>query len=122
MCQHRGCIGRERTGDFALDMPEASLHTLRPLAGLAAAQSIIEALKQHLAPPRPQVIPGGPPGALPPQMMQQYAEEEEVAEGRVARPGMPCSVVRKIFIQKLRRICKPEEGRRADGGQMWNVQ
>ncbi|CAE7294432.1 unnamed protein product [Symbiodinium pilosum] len=54
--------------------------------GLAAAQNILEALKPHLAPARPQVVPGYPPGALPPQMMQQYAEEEESAgEGKVAR-------------------------------------
>ena len=66
------------------DLDTLSAYALR---GLAAAQSILEALKQHLAPPRPQVIPGGPPGALPPQMMQQYAaEEDEVAgEGKVAR-------------------------------------
>jgi len=55
--------------------------------GLAAAQSIIEALKPHLAPARVYVpAGGGPPGSLPPQMMQQYAEEEaEVGEGKVAR-------------------------------------
>eukprot|EP00439_Symbiodinium_sp_Y106_P047685 s3034_g6.t1 len=101
----RNSVFGARTGDFALDMPEASLHTLRPLAGLAAAQSIIEALKQHLAPPRPQVIPGGPPGALPPQMMQQYAEEEEVAEGRVARtrergPAMDVKALSPDVIKK----------------------
>ncbi|CAE7463185.1 unnamed protein product [Symbiodinium necroappetens] len=73
--------------------------------GLASAQSIIEALKQHLAPPRPQVVPGGPPGALPPQMMQQYAEEEEVSEGRVARtrergPAMDVKALSPDVIKK----------------------
>lgn len=54
--------------------------------GLEAAQAVLDALKQHLAPaPVRAATAGG--GGLPPQMLMQEAEEEgEGTERRVARP------------------------------------
>eukprot|EP00434_Breviolum_minutum_P028630 symbB.v1.2.025334.t1/scaffold2447.1/size78899/8 len=57
--------------------------------GLEAAQVVLDALKQHLAPaPTRSAYPAGPGGGLPPQMLQgeMLEEEEETGERRVARP------------------------------------
>lgn len=52
--------------------------------GLEAAQAVLDALKQHLA---PAPIRAAPAGGLPPQMLMQEAEEEgDGTERRVARP------------------------------------
>ena len=57
-----------------------------PAAGLEAAQQVLEALKQHLAPPPSRGYVPASGGGLPPQMqLTSEGEEEEVGEQRVAR-------------------------------------
>ncbi|CAK9088032.1 Eukaryotic translation initiation factor isoform 4G-2 [Durusdinium trenchii] len=56
--------------------------------GLEAAQQVLDALKQHLAPAPTRAYAGAPgAGGLPPQMLlSSDGDEEEATETRVARP------------------------------------